>query len=123
MKSGRKRIFYLGCIIVILLYVVSNFAKGVSVYIRLYYGETHQEGRAQLFYWNSGEQLSEKKSSIVALNGNSVVEFNVGRINDRDMHFRVDPIDIQEDFSVERMELYCSGHKILDLSEIGRAHV
>ena len=116
MKSGRKRIFYLGCIIVILLYVVSNFTKGVSVYIRLYYGETHQEGRAQLFYWNSGEQLSEKKSSIVTLNGNSAVEFNVGRINDRNMHFRVDPIDIQEDFSVERMELYCSGQKILDLS-------
>ena len=27
MKSGRKRIFYLGCIIVILLYVVSNLDR------------------------------------------------------------------------------------------------
>lgn len=116
MKSGRKRIYYIGCVIALFMYLISIFTKGVPVNIRLYFGEIHQDGKAQLFYWNSEEELSEKKSSIVSLNGASVVEFRIGRVNDNDMHFRVDPIDIQEDFSIERVEIYCSEQKILDVT-------
>lgn len=114
-KNIKQYIFYFGCLIVLIMLLISCFNKHAPLTVRIYYGELHQEGKAQIFYWTSNDELSEKKSISVPLDGKSAVEFNLGRIDYDDTYLRIDPTDIQEKLSIERVE-FCTRQKTLDMS-------